>query len=94
MTFFWILWGIDAILSLIFYYFFLIGLADGSVSSFNIGLWLAIIAITGGLLYGSLLLKKNNRLRLAQGLLLIFAIPGVLSGVFFLLLIIMNPNWH
>ncbi len=36
MILFWILWGIDAIVALIAVYFFIVGLSDGSVSSFNI----------------------------------------------------------
>ena len=41
---FWILWGIDAIVGAIAVAFFFIGIADGSVSSFNIALWLVILA--------------------------------------------------
>jgi hypothetical protein len=36
---FWMLWGWDALIASVFVYFFLVGLADGSVSSFNAGLW-------------------------------------------------------
>ena len=54
MTFFWILWGIDAVLSLVVLYFFFVGLADGSVSSFNMGLWLMILIGIGAIMLGSL----------------------------------------
>ncbi len=35
MILFWILWGIDFIVALIAVYFFIVGLGDGSVTSFN-----------------------------------------------------------
>lgn len=47
---FWILWGIDAVIALVFVVFFIISLADGSASSFNITLWLGILVALGGIL--------------------------------------------
>ena len=45
---FWILWGIDAVVAAIFVLFFLIGIGDGTVSSFNIALWAGtLIALAG-----------------------------------------------
>lgn len=35
----------SAITSLVLLSFFLVGLADGSVSSFNMGLWLVLLAV-------------------------------------------------
>ncbi len=43
MILFWILWGIDAVVTLVALYFFFIGLSDGSVSSFNGGLWMGML---------------------------------------------------
>jgi hypothetical protein len=44
-----LLWAIDALVAAILAYFFFVGIADGSVSSFNIGLWLliAVAMLTG-----------------------------------------------
>lgn len=47
-----ILWGLDAAIALIFLYFFFAGLADGSISSFNIGLWLLILLAIATILGG------------------------------------------
>lgn len=41
---FWTLWSVNAATAAIVVYFFLAGAADGSVSSYNIGLWLGILA--------------------------------------------------
>ena len=42
---FWIAWAIDAVVAAIAVCFFLVGLADGSVSSFNIALWACILLV-------------------------------------------------
>ncbi len=45
-----ILWGIDAVIALVFVYFFVVGLGDGSVSSFNMRLWLSTLFTLSGVL--------------------------------------------
>lgn len=91
---FWVLWGIDAVIALVVVCFFVIGLADGSVSSFNIALWLAILGTLGGILWGSHALRAAGRTKPAVSLLMVLAIPGVLAGLLFLMLIILNPRWN
>ena len=51
--FFWFVWGFDALIAAIFLFFFFWGLSDGTVSSFNIVLWLGILAGLAGILGGS-----------------------------------------
>lgn len=94
MKVFWTLYGIDAVIALIWLYFFVAGLSDGSVSSFNIVLWLAILGVLAAILGGGLLLKSNGHQRLANGVLLILAVPGLLFGFFFLSLIVLQPRWN
>jgi hypothetical protein len=91
---FWIPWGIDAAIAAVAVYFFFVGLADGSVSSFNMGLWLAILLGLGGILGGSVWLKAAGRRGLAMVLLLVLAVPGLLCGLFFLALLIAAPRWN
>ena len=91
---FWVLWGIDVVIALIFAYFFVIGLADGTVSSFNMTLWLVMLCTLGGILWGSHALRAADRTSLATSLLMILAVPGVLAGLFFLALIILQPRWN
>ena len=91
---FWIPWAIDAVIAAIAVFFFLWGLADGSVSSFNIGLWTLLLGGLAALVAGSLWLKSTGKRGIAIGLLWIVAAPGVLVGAFFLILIVGNPRWN
>lgn len=91
---FWIPWAIDAVIALIALYFFFIGLADGSVSSFNIGLWLLVLLGLAIVVGGGLWLRSAGRSGLAMVLLLILAVPGVLVGLFFVVLLIAAPRWN
>lgn len=94
MAFFWILWGFDACIALVALYFFFIGLGDGSVSSFNMGIWLIVLGGLAVILVGSLWLKGMGKLLLAKGLLGILAVPGLLYVLFMLLVIVSNPRWN
>jgi vacuolar-type H+-ATPase subunit I/STV1 len=91
---FWFPCAVDVVIAIIVLYFFLVGLADGSVSSFNIGLWLLILLGLGSILGGSLWLKTAGHPTLAMVLLLILAIPGLLYGLFLLALVIAAPRWN
>jgi len=87
-------WGVDALIAAIFVGFFFWGLADGTVSSFNIVLWLGILAGLAGILGGSHRLESKGYTRPAMGLLLILAIPGFLGVLFFLAVLILHPRWN
>jgi hypothetical protein len=91
---FWIPWAINAVVAIVVLYFFLVGLADGSVSSFNIGLWFLILLGLAGVLGGGLWLKSAGHGGLAAGLLLILATPGILYGLFLVVLLISAPRWN
>ena len=91
---FWIPWGIDAVIAAIAVFFFLWGLADGSVSSFNSGLWTILLGGLAALVGGTLWLKSNGRPKVATMLAWVLAAPGLLVGLFFLLLIVANPRWN
>lgn len=86
-NFFWVLWGFDAIIACVVIYFFLIGIADGSVSSFNMGIWLVLLLVLAGVMLGSLWLKMHDRIGLAKIILSILAVPGILYLLFVLLMI-------
>ena len=94
MTFFWILWGFVAIMSLVPVYFFFIGLKDGSITTRNIMLWLLILVIIAGILYGSCWLKNHDKLGMAKGLLLLGAVPGVLVLLYALVVLLTKPRWN
>ena len=90
---FWIPWGIDVVVALVFVYFFFVGLEDGSVSSFNMGLWLVILCALGAVVGGSLSLRAAGRTRLATALVTILAIPGALIGALYLVLLAVPARW-
>lgn len=94
MNLFWILWGIDALIALIALYFFFVGLVDGWVSSFNIGIWSLVLIGLAVVVFGSLWLKSIDQLGMAKGLLSLLAIPGILYALFVLMLIIGKPRWN
>ena len=91
---FWLLWGFDALIALVVLYFFFTGLFDGSVSSFNMGVWLIILLGLTGIMGGSLCLFSAGRSGIATIVLLLLAIPGVLFALFLLILIITSSRWN
>jgi len=91
---FWFLWGVDALTALIAVYFFFIGLADGSVSSFNMGIWLTLLLALGVVVFGSLALRSAGREAWARALVIALAIPALGIGLFFAVLLLSNPRWN
>jgi hypothetical protein len=91
---FWILWGFDAFVAAVVVFFFVWGLADGTVSSFNIVLWLGMLAGVGAVVGGSLALRNAGHAAAAFRLLFVIAFPGLAIAVFLLLLIVLQPSWN
>lgn len=91
---FWIPWSIAAAVTGIAVVYFFMGLATGSVSSFNMGLWVLILLGTIGVTAGSWVLKKNGRTGMATLLTLVLALPGLIAGLLLLLLIVAQPSWN
>jgi hypothetical protein len=75
-------------------YFFGIGLADGSVSSFNIVLWIALLGGLLGVTGGGWLLNTRGHRGAAVMVLAIVAVPAILAGIAILLLIVLQPRWN
>lgn len=91
---FWIAWGIDALISGIAVYFFMAGVVDGTVSSFNIGIWSILLAALASVQFGSLWLKSAGHKWFAFFLLAIPAVPGILYAVFMIFLIFSGVRWN
>ncbi len=94
MILFWILWGIDSLVALVAVYFFVVGLGDGSVSSFNGTLWFGLLIGLAALLGGSWFLKSSGYLKAAKILLSVVAVPAFLFFLFFLITIFTKPRWN
>jgi hypothetical protein len=91
---FWVLWSFDALVAAVVVFFFLWGLADGTVSSFNIMLWLGMLAFVGVVVAGSLALQNAGRTTAAFSLLFVLAIPGFGFALFLAAVLILQPRWN
>jgi hypothetical protein len=90
---FWLPWGIAAAVTIVAVYYFFAGLVSGSVSSFNMGLWIAILLGTTGITACSLILKKAGRPGWGAVLALVLALPGLVAVLFLLLMVVTQPSW-
>jgi hypothetical protein len=88
------LWAIDAMAALAVFYFFLAGLGDGTVSSYNMLLWIGILGILFAILYGGFWLKNHKQSLLATLLLLVLAIPAFLYVLFILYTLSSGMRWN
>lgn len=75
-------------------FFFFWGLTDGSVSSFNAGLWALLLAGAIGVPVGGYILNANAHRALAIALLALMAVPGLIAGLLILALIVLQPRWN
>lgn len=94
MYLFWFFWGIDALIALVLVYFFFVGIDDGSVSSYNIVLWVILLIGMVALLLGGYWLFSHQHPIIAKLLMALLAVPGLLYGLFMgLLLTGNNSGW-
>jgi hypothetical protein len=85
---------VDAIAAAMILFFFMWGLADGTVSSFNILLWMALLGGTAAVLGGGWALKQKRQMAAANVLLAVLAAPTLMFGLFLLVLIASEPDWR
>ena len=93
-NFFRILLVFDLVICAAALIFFVIGLADGSITSFNVSIWLAIITVIAALLGGGVWLRRNGYPGLGYGLLLVLAGPGLIYGLFLVLSLVTDTKWN
>lgn len=89
-----LLLGLDGLAALVMLYFFAAGLADGSVSSFNIELWLGLLLGVAAVIGGGVALRAAGRRRLANAVLALLAVPAALYILFFALVILSGETWN
>jgi hypothetical protein len=94
MVLLWILWAIDIMVALVFFAFFFIGIADGSVSSFNIVLWLGVLGALTALVLGVHALAGKGRMVLATVLAAVPAVPAVLYALLMALAVMTGARWN
>ncbi|MDP3288783.1 MAG: hypothetical protein Q8M64_10775 [Methyloversatilis sp.] len=74
--------------------FFVVGIGDGSVSSFNLVLWLGLLSVMALSLWAGYALHARGRVVLAIAALAVTALPGILATLFVLLAIVTQPRWN
>lgn len=74
--------------------FFLLGVSDGSVSSFNIGLWSVVLGVLAAVFAAERALVRRGRLVAATAVLAVLAAPGLLYLLFVLMIVIVQPRWN
>jgi hypothetical protein len=84
----------DLLIAAVVLFFFFWGVSDGTVSSFNAGIWTALLAAVGGVVFGGYYLNASGNRVAAILLLLVLAIPGLLFVLFALFIIIAQPRWN
>src|SRR5581483_5035260 len=94
MILFGFLCGVDALIAAAVLVFFFWGLADGSVSAFNIHLWLAMLAGVAAVLGGGIVLRARGQRRHANVVLAVLAAPGLLLGLMLLLVLVLQPDFR
>ena len=90
---YYILLTINAIALAVIVFFFMWGLSDGTVSSFNGLLWLAMLAIPAATLLGGWMQWGRGNRAFAVALLALPSLPAVLLFLFFLMIIVLAPDW-
>lgn len=91
---FWTLWGTAVTVAGVVLYFFLIGLVDGSVSSFNGGLWVLLLSGIGVITGGSYWLWRQGRIGWASMLAAFLAVPGLLAVMMLIAILLSDPSWQ
>lgn len=91
---FWTLWFVNAAAAAVVVYFFFAGAADGSVSSFNIGMWLGLLAACLVIVAGSLALRAKGHAILALLMLMPGAAGTTLYALFIILIVATGPRWN
>jgi hypothetical protein len=74
--------------------FFLAGLADGSVSAWNMPHWAALIALPAMILWAATALRAKGWNAAAMTLLGVMAVPALVVGTVILIFIVNPPRWH
>lgn len=92
--FFWILWCIDAITSLVVIYFFMIGLADSSISAQNMVLWMILLAAVGSFTGVSYWLHTHQHPAAAKWVAALLALPAAIYILFVLFILVAKPRWN
>lgn len=94
MRLYTILFVFDILVSFVVFYYFLIGLIDKSISTFNIGTWLILLLGIAGIILAGWYFHKTDHHRMANLILSVLAFPGMIYLIFLLSVIFGNQRWN
>ncbi|MGG5818174.1 hypothetical protein [Falsiroseomonas sp. HW251] len=80
--------------ALVAVWFFLEGLADGSVSGLNLGLWLGLLASVCGAPVLGFVLHGRGQPGAAKVVLSLGAVPTVCAALLLVVLLLNPPHWQ
>lgn len=86
--------AVSGVVAVVVVLFFLWGLADGSVSSFNFEIWLVALVLVAIVPIAGIRLANRGHYLAATLVLGILAFPGILYGLFILLVIGSGARWN
>ena len=89
-----VLWGIDVIVALVAVFFFVWGVFDGSVSSFNIVLWTVLLAAIAAVVLGSRALFSRGHRGMATALAILPALPALGFAVLVVVMVTSGTKWN
>jgi hypothetical protein len=94
VTLFRIVWTIAVIVALVAVFFFVWGVQDGSVSSFNIVLWIGFLTALGAIVFGSRAMHRKGHRALGTLIAALPAVPALLYGVVILVMMFSGSRWN
>jgi hypothetical protein len=94
MILFGILFAINLAAALVAFSFFIVGLADGTVTTFNILIWAGMLSLLFSMPFAAWLVRLRGHPRLGTVLLLPVAVVATLAAVVVLIMIVNPPDWR
>ncbi|MEZ4746547.1 MAG: osmoprotectant transporter permease [Calditrichia bacterium] len=91
---FWMFFGVDVVIAAILLFFFIWGIADGTVSAFNIKSWMFALLGVALIVGGGFWLKSIDQLVLANIVLMILALPGLGYALIMVVAIVTQTSWN
>jgi hypothetical protein len=86
--------GFDALIAAVAAGFFLVGLSDGSVSSFNAGIWTVLLGGLALVIGGAIALRRAAQTALSIAVLMLPAVPVFLYCVLIMMALLLQPRWN
>lgn len=94
MVLFGTLFALNLLAAFVAFAFFIVGLADGTVTTFNILIWAAMLGLLFSMPFAAWLVRLRGHPRLGTILLLPLAGVAVLGGLAMLVFMVRASSWQ